>query len=99
MIIIDKLLSERQKAGKPIKVAMVGAGVLGKGLARQITQYVPGMELVAISNRTLASAKKAYEDAGVHDVLVVETTDQLQKAIDQGTARHYTKLPGVMSSG
>ncbi|MGZ9164832.1 MAG: NAD(P)H-dependent oxidoreductase [Anaerolineales bacterium] len=83
MIIIDKLLSERQKTGKPIKVAMVGAGVLGKGLARQITQYVPGMELVAISNRTLASAEKAYHEAGIHDFLVVETTDQLQEAIKQ----------------
>ena len=83
MIIIDKLLSERQKAGKPIKVAMVGAGVVGKGLARQITKYVEGMELVAISNRTLSSAEKAYQDAGVHDFLVVENTDQLQEAMKQ----------------
>ena len=83
MIIIDKLLSQRQKAGKPIKVALVGAGVVGKGLARQITKYVEGMELVAISNRTLSSAEKAYQEAGVHDVSVVENTDQLKQAIKQ----------------
>lgn len=84
MIIIDKLLSERQQAGKPIRIAVVGAGVVGKGLARQITKYVEGMDLVAISNRNLSSAEKAYQDAGVNDILVVETADQLQDAIKQG---------------
>src|SRR3989337_2433525 len=84
MIIIDKLLSERQQAGKPIRVAMVGAGVVGKGLARQIIKYVEGMDLAAISNRNLSSAEKAYQDAGVNDISVVENTDQLQNAIKQG---------------
>lgn len=84
MIIIDKLLSERQKTGNPIRVAMVGAGVVGRGLARQITRYVEGMDLVAISSRTLLSAQKAYQEAGVNDFLVVENTDQLRQAIKQG---------------
>jgi predicted homoserine dehydrogenase-like protein len=84
MIIIDKLLSERQKVGKPIKVAMVGAGVVGKGLARQIIKYVEGMDLVAISNRNLCSAEKAYRDADIDDISVVEDTAQLQDAIEQG---------------
>lgn len=84
MIIIDKLLSERQKSGKPIKVALVGAGVVGKGLTRQIVNYVEGMELVAISNRTLSSAQKAYQDAGVSDIVVVDSASQLQDAIKQG---------------
>ncbi|MGZ9226869.1 MAG: NAD(P)H-dependent oxidoreductase, partial [Anaerolineales bacterium] len=84
MIIVDKLLSERQQSRKPIRVAMVGAGVVGKGLARQITNYVEGMDLVAISNRSLSSAEQAYHEAGVGDVLVVEHADQLQDAIEQG---------------
>jgi predicted homoserine dehydrogenase-like protein len=84
MIIIDKLLSERQKVGKPIRVAMVGAGVVGRGLVRQITKYVEGMEIVAISNRNLSSATKAYQEAGVDEFLVVEDTDQLQEAIRRG---------------
>jgi predicted homoserine dehydrogenase-like protein len=84
MIIVDKLLKERQQAGKPIRVALIGAGVLGKGLTRQITNYVEGMDLVAISNRTLTSAQKAYQEAGVRDYMVVETADQLQNAILQG---------------
>jgi predicted homoserine dehydrogenase-like protein len=84
MIITDKLLSERQKAGIPIRVGMVGAGAMGKGIARQILKYVEGMDLVAVSSRTLSSAQKAYQDAGVNDFLVVENKDQLQEAIEQG---------------
>jgi predicted homoserine dehydrogenase-like protein len=82
MIIIDKLLSERQQ--KPIRVAMVGAGVVGKGLARQIIKYVEGMDLVAISNRNLPAAENAYREVGVNDIVVVESADQLQDAIKQG---------------
>jgi predicted homoserine dehydrogenase-like protein len=84
MIIIDKLLRERRQAGKPIRVAMVGAGVVGKGLARQIIKYVDGMDLVAISNRNLASAEKAYQEADVSDISIIGNTDQLQEAIRQG---------------
>jgi predicted homoserine dehydrogenase-like protein len=84
MIIIDKLLSERKQAEKPIRVAMVGAGVMGKGVARQIIKYVEGMELVAISDWDLSAAEKGYQEAGVKDRLIVENTDQLQEAFKQG---------------
>ena len=84
MIIIDKLLSERQRRGKPIQVAMVGAGVVGKGLARQITKYVEGMELVAISNRAVSEAERAYQEAGISNMVFVENADQLQNAIEHG---------------
>lgn len=84
MIIIDKLLRERQREGKPIRVALVGAGVVGKGLAHQITKHTEGMEIVAISNRNLPEAEKAYRQAGVDHCLVVENTDQLQEALKKG---------------
>lgn len=84
MIIIDKLLRERQREGKPIRVALVGAGVVGKGLAHQITKHTEGMEIVAISNRNLPEAEKAYRQAGVDHFLVVENTDQLQEALKKG---------------
>jgi predicted homoserine dehydrogenase-like protein len=84
MIIIDTLLRERQRAGKPIRVGMIGAGVVGKGLTHQITKHVPGMEVAAISNRNLPEAEKAYRQAGVEDFLVVESIDQLQEALKKG---------------
>lgn len=81
MIIIDRLLSERQEQGNPIKVAMVGAGFMGKGIALQIIKYTQGMNLVAISNRHLSEAEKAYSVAGVADYTVIENTSQLEDAI------------------
>ncbi|MBW4667518.1 MAG: Gfo/Idh/MocA family oxidoreductase [Cyanomargarita calcarea GSE-NOS-MK-12-04C] len=84
MIIIDRALQARAEAGKPIKVAMIGAGFMGRGIANQIANSVPGMELVAISNRTLEAAKLAYTEAGIENFNVVSTVTELEDAIAQG---------------
>lgn len=83
MIIVDKALEKRQQEGNPIRVAMVGAGYMARGIALQILSAVPGMELVAISNRTLSEADRAYREAGAETVKSVETVAQLEKAIAQ----------------
>lgn len=83
MIIIDKMLEAREKECKPIRVGMVGAGFMGRGITLQILQSVPGMDVVAISNRSLAGAKRAYEDAGRLDYEVVETVAQLERTIER----------------
>ena len=51
MIIVDTALRAREAQGTPIRVGMVGAGFMGQGLANQIVNSVPGMRLVAVSNR------------------------------------------------
>jgi predicted homoserine dehydrogenase-like protein len=84
MIIVDKALERRQEEGNPIRVGMIGAGFMGRGVALNIVNVVPGMELVAISNRNLEGAKRAYRDAGVEDFTTVETVNQLNQAISQG---------------
>ena len=56
MIIVDRALEKCEREGKPIKVAMVGAGFMGRGIALQIIKYTKGMRLVAISNRHLEGA-------------------------------------------
>jgi len=81
MIIVDKALEERQRQSNPIRIGMLGAGFMGRGIALQIFTAVPGMELVAISNRHLEGAKRAYEEAGVKEFQVVETTAQLEESI------------------
>ncbi|MGV7223241.1 MAG: NAD(P)H-dependent oxidoreductase [Nitrospinales bacterium] len=83
MIIVDKALEKRQQENNPIRVAMIGAGFMGRGVALQILNFVQGMELVAISNRHLDGAKRAYLEAGVEEVQAVETVTQLEKAITQ----------------
>ena len=65
MIIVDRALEKRQVEGRPIRVAMVGAGFMGRGIALQIVNWVPGMRLVAIANRHIDGARQAYQEAGV----------------------------------
>jgi len=84
MVIVDKALERRHSESNPIRVAMVGAGYMGRGIALQIVTATPGMELVAISNRTLSEAERAYRQAGVDSVQAVETISQLEEAMARG---------------
>lgn len=84
MIIIDTVLKAREEAGNPVKVGMVGAGFMGRGIANQIINSVPGMELVAVFNRDVEKAKRAYNEAGIEEAQVVSTVSELESAIAQG---------------
>jgi predicted homoserine dehydrogenase-like protein len=84
MIILDAALRRREAEGRPIRVGMIGAGFMGRGLANQIVNSVPGMLLVAVANRTLAHAERAYAEAGVEPVRV-EDAGELDAAIEKGT--------------
>ena len=81
MIIVDRALAKRAAEGRPIKVAMVGAGAMGRNLARQILTVVPGMDLVAVSNRHLEGAARCYRDVGIEDLRVVESASALEDAM------------------
>jgi predicted homoserine dehydrogenase-like protein len=84
MIIIDTALQRREREGRPIRVGLVGAGFMARGVALQIATSVPGMRVAAIANRTLDGARRAYQEAGVQGVRVVETVAQLERAIESG---------------
>ncbi len=84
MIIVDRALAARAEAGNPIKVGMIGAGFMGRGIANQIINSVPGMELVAISNRHIDAAKRAYSEAGIEDLKIATTVTELEDAIANG---------------
>ncbi|MEL7354096.1 MAG: Gfo/Idh/MocA family oxidoreductase, partial [Cyanobacteria bacterium J06560_5] len=84
MIIVDTALKARAEAGNPVRVGMIGAGFMGRGIANQIVHSVPGMELVAIFSRRLESAKRAYQEAGVKQVQTVNTVSELADAISRG---------------
>ncbi|MEO1763815.1 MAG: Gfo/Idh/MocA family oxidoreductase, partial [Cyanobacteria bacterium J06629_18] len=84
MIIIDNALQKRAEAGNPVKVAMIGAGFMGRGIANQIANSVPGMELVAISNRNVDAAKRAYTEAGIEDIQEISNVADLEDAVKKG---------------
>ncbi|MCL4182254.1 MAG: NAD(P)-dependent oxidoreductase [Burkholderiaceae bacterium] len=85
MIIVDAALAQRHREGRPIRVALVGAGFMGRGVVLQICTAVKGMQVVAVANRTLEGARRAYREAGVEGVRAVETVAQLERAIDKCT--------------
>lgn len=84
MIITDTALAKRQAEDRPIRVGMVGAGFMGRGLANHIVNTVPGMLLVAVANKTLANAERAYTEAGATPVRV-STGPEVDAAIAAGT--------------
>jgi predicted homoserine dehydrogenase-like protein len=83
-MIVDRELEQREAAGQPVRVALVGAGYMGRGVARQLAKPVSGMRVVAIVNRTIAGARRAFEDAGVGSVLRCESSAEFTRAIERG---------------
>lgn len=84
MILVDTALRRRAAEGRPVRFAMFGAGFMGRGIANQVARYTPGMELVAICNRTVEAAVDAYARAGIHDVTVVTSASELDDVVRRG---------------
>lgn len=97
MIIVDTALAKRLAAGNPIRAAMVGAGYMARGIALQILTAMPGIRLVAISNRDVAKAERAYRDAGVDEFARVSSTAELERAMRAGRYA-VTDDPNVLCS-
>ncbi len=86
MIIVDEALRRREAEGRPVRVGMVGAGFMGRAIARQLLHAVPGLRLVAISNRTPERAHGVFRHAGhaADEVRDVATVEALEDAIRAG---------------
>ncbi|HEX6893141.1 MAG TPA: NAD(P)-dependent oxidoreductase [Chryseolinea sp.] len=84
MVILDTALAKRHSENKPVRVALVGAGFMGRGIVLQIANSVPGMKMVAIFNRTTEGAKRAYREAGIEDFEVVNNQADLEHRISKG---------------
>lgn len=63
MIGINSELAERQKAGDPVKVGLIGAGQMGVDVVAQVTR-MKGIEVVAIADVDIERARAAYKIAG-----------------------------------
>jgi predicted homoserine dehydrogenase-like protein len=81
---VDTALREREAVGQPIRVGMVGAGATGRAIALQLGTPVPGIRLVAISNRTLEHGERAYREAGIQNWLRVTAPKEADAAIARG---------------
>jgi predicted homoserine dehydrogenase-like protein len=80
---LDTALQAREAQNKPIRVAIMGAGFMGQGLTNQIVHSVPGMRVVAISNRRVERAVGVFGYAGHDDVAIAETQREFDDAISR----------------
>ena len=84
MIIVDTALKARDKEGRPIRVALIGAGFMSQGLANHIVNTTPGMRLVGVYNRRPQRAFDLCEYAGVKDVVSPSVQREVDLAICEG---------------
>lgn len=84
MIIVDTVLAEREASNRPVRVALVGGGYIARCIALQFVTAARGMRLVAIANRTVNKAQRAYRDAGIPETVRVETPGDLDRAVEAG---------------
>jgi predicted homoserine dehydrogenase-like protein len=97
VIIVDRALEQLERDGKPIRVALVGAGFMARGIALQLMTAARGLELVVIANRHADRAREAWTTAGVDDALAVESAADVDRAAASG-ARVYTDDPAAVYS-
>jgi predicted homoserine dehydrogenase-like protein len=76
---IDAALQRREDEGRPIRVALIGAGATGRAIALQLGTPVPGIRLAGIANRTAAHAERTFREAGITRWV---TTDAAQDVAD-----------------
>jgi len=81
MILVDNILNRREHNGKPIKVGMMGCGVMGKCMINQITNHTPGMVIAATYSRSPEKAEKVYNELGLRKYIITNNVDTANEAI------------------
>lgn len=81
---VDIALQEREASGHPIRVGIIGAGATGRAIALQLGTPVPGIRLVAIANRTVDHAERAFQEAGISEWSRADSVQQTDKLISRG---------------
>lgn len=84
MIIVDAKLKERHKNNDPIKVGFIGAGVMAKAALNLITNYIKGVKVVAVSNRTIEKARDIFQYAGMKEIREAGSPSKLDEIISSG---------------
>lgn len=78
-------LIQREKEGRPIRVAIVGAGMMGTGVANQISP-MPGIQVSLIADMVVEKGLKVFEANGVsrEKVQVLDSANAIQDALRKG---------------
>ncbi|MGH2316316.1 NAD(P)H-dependent oxidoreductase [Planococcus sp. SE5232] len=102
MLGINRKLEELERNGEIIKVGVVGAGQMGRGMISQI-ESMAGMRVVATADIQIGNVTNAYVKSGVSadDVVETNSVQQAAAAVKEGKvvattdAQLVTSLPEV----
>ena len=72
-----------RKQGRPSRIALVGAGQMGRGFANQ-TQSMGGMTVAVIADVDPARIQQAYTDLGLGEAVISDDVATLNQAISEG---------------
>ena len=92
-----RLVSREAETGRPIRVGVVGAGQMGRGLIAQI-QNTRGMAVSAVADIEEQRAIDALQAAGATDVISSGTAEELSQAVLAGKSvvvNNGTKIPDL----
>lgn len=79
----QQLLARRAELGRPVRVGLVGAGQMGRGLIAQV-QGIDGMEIVAVADVQPGLAESALRATRSERVVVQGDVDALSEVITDG---------------
>src|SRR5262245_48430064 len=82
MWILDTALKTCTDRNWPIRVGIIGAGFMCQGLTNQIVNSVPGMRVVAISNRRPERAVNVFKYAGCEDIVLADSQLKFDNAAE-----------------
>jgi predicted homoserine dehydrogenase-like protein len=80
VIILDQALARREVEGNPVRIGLVGAGYMARGIAAH-AEWTEGVEIVAIANRTIERASNIYAENRPGGAREVATLAELEHAI------------------
>jgi predicted homoserine dehydrogenase-like protein len=81
MIIVDAALKARESEGRPVRVALIGAGFIARGLANHIANTTPGMSVVGVYNRHAQRAHDLCRYAALNDIVFPRGQHEVDLAI------------------
>lgn len=81
---VDTALSQRERDGQPVRVAIIGAGATGRAIALQLGTPVPGIRVAGIANRTPSHAERAFREAGIDEWTSSDSASAVEASIRRG---------------
>jgi predicted homoserine dehydrogenase-like protein len=81
MILVDNALRRRAELNQPIRVGLLGAGFMARGLANRIVHGPAGVVVAAVYARKIDRARDLYNYCGLTDVVESGSQSRLNQAI------------------